>query len=110
MFWQQKPENVPIAEEPVVDREASTRERLHELKQQLAALDAKMLAFKTTYKVRSDRFGRLLGIECQGITGFPEVEREWRILLKKRDSLITQWHSALHEWSAAKQLTKEVLA
>jgi len=107
-FLSKKPENQDIAEPEPVDREAEARARVQALKPQLAELDDEMLAFKSKFKVRTDRFSRLLGVECPGIDGYPVVETQWRTLLKKRDALVAQWHQALKAWSEAKTEAKNV--
>lgn len=89
-----------------VDREAEAHAEVVALKAKLAELDAEMLRFKSTFKVRTDKFGRLLGCESPGLGGFTEIEREWRTLLHKRDSLIPQWYSALHRWANEKEMAK----
>jgi len=91
----------PIAEPPV-DRVGQTQQRVRELKAQLDALDTEMLQFKTKHRVRTNRFGLLLSIECATLNGRAPIEREWRGLLQKRDGLVTAWHAALFSWSEAK--------
>jgi hypothetical protein len=96
----------PVEPESVVDREAEAHQVVVELKMKLAALDADMLAFKSLHKIRTDRFSRLLGVESTTIGGFAEIEREWRILVRRRDSLISQWHAALYRWAELKEAAK----
>ncbi len=89
----------PIAVEPI-DYKAAALERVKALKVKLDALDSEMLHFKTLHRIRTDRFSRLLSVESPGIAGFEPIAVEWRVLLKRRDSLVSQWHEALHTWSA----------
>lgn len=110
MWFQRK--SAPTIDEPPTavaavepDREAEAHAVVVELKAQLAELDAEMLHFKSKFKIRTDRFSRLLGCES-GMSGYAEIEREWRTLLHKRDSLVTQWHAALFRWAEAKELAK----
>ena len=90
---------LPIEPEPI-DYKAAALERVKALKLKLDSLDGEMLAFKSQHKIRTDRFGRLLSVESAGIAGFEPIAVEWRVLLKRRDSLVSQWHEALHTWSA----------
>jgi hypothetical protein len=96
----------PVEPEPVVDREAEAHQVVVKLKTKLAAHDAAMLAFKTKYRVRTDKYSRLLSIECASLNGRASVETEWRVLLHKRDSLIAQWHAALYRWAELKEAAK----
>lgn len=89
-----------------VDREAEAQAAVVALKKQLADLDRAILAFKTKYRVRTDRFSRLLSVECPGISGYEKVHTEWRILLHKRDALVPRWHAALKNWAEAKEAAK----
>jgi hypothetical protein len=93
----------PVA---VVDRVEETQRRVRQLKAELDSLDSEMLAFKTKNKIRTDRFGRLLGVECATLNGRASIETQWRVLLRRRDSLVSAWHKSLHEWAAAKQEVK----
>jgi capsule polysaccharide export protein KpsE/RkpR len=95
-------EKLEPAFEPQVDREAEAHTRVRALKADLDALETEMLGFKQKYSIKSDRFGRLLGMLCADINGRPAIETEWRVLLKRRDSLVAQWHAALFSWSEAK--------
>jgi hypothetical protein len=93
--------------ESAADREAAALEAVRQLKEQLAELDSAILHFKSLYKVRTDRFSRLLSIECPGVNGFEKVQTEWRVLLRRRDSLVPRWHNALKNLAEAKQAAKE---
>jgi hypothetical protein len=93
--------------ESAADREAAALEAVRQLKAQLGELDSAILHFKSRYKVRTDRFSRLLSIECPGVNGFEKVQSEWRVLLRQRDSLVPRWHAALKTLAEAKQAAKE---
>lgn len=96
-------ESQAVAElESTVYPYAAAQDRVRELKVLLAALDAEMLAFKTKFTIRSDRFGRLLGIQSPSLTGRAAIENEWRALLCRRDRIVADWHQALHVWSELK--------
>lgn len=86
-----------------VDREAEARERVRVVKAELDAIDAEMLAFKTKFRVRTDRFSRLLGIEAS-LSQRPKIETEWFALLKRRDIATANWHAALFAWAATKKV------
>ena len=101
------PETSATPAESLADREAAAQAAVVALKAQLAELDREILHFKSRYTIRTDRFSRLLSVECPGISGYEKVHREWRILLHKRDSLVPLWHAALKNWAAAKQAAKE---
>jgi len=108
-WWGEKPQQIldepaPIA--PPLDRVEQTQQRVREIKSELDTLDAEMLKFKKEHRVRTNRFGVLLGIECASLTGRPEIERDWRALLRRRDGLMSAWHRALFEWSEAKGAAK----
>jgi len=94
----------PIA--VAVNHVEETQSRVRELKNSLDALDAEMLAFKNKNRITTDRFSRLLGVNCSEMGGRAAVEREWRCLLRRRDSLASQWHAALHEWASMKGAAK----
>jgi hypothetical protein len=102
-LWTKTPQKVAIAAQPAVDYEAIAHERVRELKTKLDELDREMLHFKTKNRIRTDKFGRLLGVECAEITGYGAVSTQWRILLKRRDGLVTQWHEALKTWCETKE-------
>lgn len=101
-WWGEKPQQI-LEIEPPIDREAEALARVRELKTQLDELDGEMLKFKTKHRVRTNRFGLLLGIECATLTGRPPIEKAWRELLRRRDKIVAEWHAALREWSQAKQ-------
>jgi len=88
---------------PPIDRVQETQRRVRALKNELDLLDAEMLKFKTENRITTDRFSRLLGVNCNEITGRAAIEREWRVLLRRRDALVSAWHRALFEWSQAKE-------
>ena len=92
-----------------IDREAEARTKVRLLKASLNALDADMLHFKTKHRVKTDSFGRLLGIESPSMTGYAQIRIEWDALLRRRDRNVAQWHSALKAWSEAKQETSPCL-
>jgi hypothetical protein len=93
--------------ESAADREQAALEAVRQLKAELSELDRAILHFKGAYKVRTDRFSRLLSIECPGVNGFEKVQTEWRVLLRNRDSLVPRWHAALKHLAEAKQAAKE---
>jgi hypothetical protein len=101
------PETSATPAESAADRETEAHSAVVALKAQLAELDRAILTFKTKYRVRTDRFSRLLSIECPGISSYEKVHTEWRILLHKRDSLVPAWHNALKTLAEAKQAAKE---
>ena len=96
-------EPAPIA---LVDREGLALAKVRELKSSLDALDSEMRAFKTENQVKTDRFGRLLGVQCAELTGRAAIEDQWRALLRKRDGLVGAWHAALRAWSEVKEAAK----
>lgn len=87
---------------PPADPVAEASARLAEVRTRLARLDATMLAFRTKYKVRANRFGQLLGVESPGIGGYQAIAEEWRGLLRERDGLMPQFYEALKSLAAAK--------
>jgi hypothetical protein len=103
-LWFTKSEASPEVPPPVIpaDRVAEALKEVQEAKRQLDAINATMLRFKTKNAIRTDRFGRLLGVECVGIGGRAPIEREWRLLLGSRDAAVDRWDRALREWSQAK--------
>jgi hypothetical protein len=102
-FWTKRPEKVAISPELEIDRLAEAHGRVRELKAQLATLDAEMMNFKTKYKIRTNRFSQLLGVEC-GFAEHDSVATQWRVLLKRRDGLMASWYAALREFADAKQM------
>ena len=108
MSWwgSRRPAEIIEREPVVVDRVEVAQTRVRQLKAQLDELDAAMLKFKTENRVTTDRYGRLLGVRVSELNGRAKVEREWRGLLKQRDSLVSAWHQALFAWSEAKQEAK----
>jgi hypothetical protein len=104
MSWWNERKAVEILEiEPPIDRVTETQLRVSELKKQLDELNGMMLAFKTKNKITTDRYSRLLGVNCSDIGGREKIECEWRVLLRKRDGLVDAWHKALFAWAAAKE-------
>jgi hypothetical protein len=96
---------IETVEEPPapVDPEAESLALVRTSKAVLDTIDADMLAFRTRFKVRTDKFGRLLAIESATLTGRAKIEAEWQGLLRRRDKAVAEWHSALHEWVGAKE-------
>ncbi len=96
-------QSVTVAEPaPPTDHEAECLARVRTSKAVLDEIDSAMLAFRTRYKIRTDRFGRLLAIESPTLGGRAKIESEWQVLLRRRDKAVAEWHSALHEWVGAK--------
>jgi hypothetical protein len=104
-WWGEKSPQI-LEPEPPVDREAAALAIVRELKSDLDALNSEMLRFKTENHVKTDRFGRLLAIQCATLTGRPVIEKAWRELLHRRDKIVAQWHAALREWSEVKGAAK----
>jgi hypothetical protein len=94
----------PIA--PPVDREAESHARVRLLKAQMDSVDGEMLKFKIKHGARTNRFGILLRVESPSMTGYAAIRSEWDALLRRRDKLTAQWHSALREWSESKKAEK----
>jgi hypothetical protein len=92
--------------EPPVDRGAETLATVRKLKAELDAVDRDMLAFKTKYKIKTNRFGVLLSVESPTMNGYAPIRCEWDALLRRRDNAVARWHQALHEWSEAKEAIK----
>jgi hypothetical protein len=90
---------------PVVDRVEALVEELREVDARLASLDAEMLAFRTRYSLRTDRFGRIIAAQAT-VNGFAAIQLEWQALLKRSDQLFFKRNDILQAWSAAKMERK----
>jgi hypothetical protein len=101
-WWSEK---IEIAEPPI-DAFSEALARVRALKASLDSLDKEMLAFRTANKVRTDRFSRLLAIECPTLNGRAAIEFQWRSLLRRRDKLANEWHAALHRYAELKEAAK----
>jgi hypothetical protein len=102
-WWGESRTAATVAEPaPPIDRFGEAQNHIHELKTELDALDREMRPFKTAHHVSTDRFGRLLSIQCATLTGRAAVKKTWRELLTRRDKLVPQWHAALHEFAQLK--------
>ena len=101
-WWNDKSEHVAIAEPPI-DRVEQTQSRVQKIKAELSTLDREILDFKTKHRARVSRFGVLLSVHSPSVTGYAAIRTEWDGLLRRRDSLMAQWHSALRDFSEAKQ-------
>ncbi len=101
-MWPFAEEKLAEPEPAQIDYEAACMERVRAAKAELDTIDSAMLAFRTRFKVRTDKFGRLLAIESATLTGRAKIEAEWQGLLRRRDKAVAEWHSALHEWVGAK--------
>lgn len=87
--------------ESVFDPVEEAHARVKVLKEQLDALDGEMKTFKTRHKITTDRFSRLLRAEAP-FAEFGKIQLAWRILLRRRDGLVSEWHKALHQWASEK--------
>jgi hypothetical protein len=102
-FTAEKSEPAPVA--PPVDREEQALNRVREIKVALNELDAEMLAFNTKHSLRTDRFGRILGMVCP-LTERSRIETAWRELLRRRDKLMEAWPVALTELNDVRRREK----
>jgi hypothetical protein len=91
---------------PAPDREAECHARVREVKAELDRIDGTILSFKSTNRIKTDKFGRLLGCESATLNGREKIETEWRALLNRRDKIVERWHESLHQWAAVKEETK----
>jgi hypothetical protein len=97
----------PVAAVAVaVDREQESLTKVRALKAELARLDGEILAFKTRHRAKVSRFGVLLSVHSPSASGYEGIRCEWDGLLQRRDRIVAQWHTALRDWSQAKQGAK----
>ena len=94
--------SVTLDEPAPTDPEAECLARVRTSKAVLDEINSEMREFKSRYKIRTDSFGRLLGVESPTLGGRAAIETQWRALLARRDKAVAEWHSALHEWADAK--------
>jgi hypothetical protein len=105
-WWAERKPAEKLEIEPVVDREAEALREVHALKAQMDCLDAAMLEFRTKYSAKVSRFGVLLSVNSASMTGYAAIRNEWDALLRRRDRVVAQWHSALRVWSELKEAAK----
>lgn len=82
------------------DRLADLETQVRACKAALDTLNAEMLAFRTENNLREGRFGQIVSVYADSVSGRGQIEREWRVLCVRRDKLTARWYSILKEWSA----------
>jgi len=68
--------------------------KLHELRGQLEAVDQRMRVFRIEHMAM---VGTSLVIMAAKVTDRPSLDGEWNGLVSRRDVLLRQWQTALHE-------------
>ncbi len=102
-FAQKAAEKLEPEPEPgPAERERALVVELGGIDAQLRELETECFRFRRTHTLRVNAQGQVIGMHADSATAWASVDRQWRVLLKKRDSLFPRRNEVLRELAALK--------
>jgi hypothetical protein len=92
----ERPVFTPAIEPTPTDSERgeSLRGQLHAVEEKMAVLNIQMRDFRTRHDLKVDRLMQITGMRSESLTGWKQIETQWRAHLIRRDSLMREFSRA----------------